>query len=147
MKLQRGVVPLLILSLAACAGPRMPWQRDDPSLDPIHAAYQTLMSNYVDAPSPVLLLSAAYEGSRQVLADAGVRDGQLQPPAWTNGEGANWDRFLNAYGQITDKYGKQVGSDKLEYAAINGMASSLKDCQTRFFDPGAMKERQDAAAS
>ena len=124
----------------------MPWQRDDPSLDPIHAAYQTLMSNYVDAPSPVLLLSAAYESSRQVLADAGVRDGQLQPPVWADGEAANWGRFLTAYSQITDKYGKQVGSDKLEYAAINGMASSLKDCQTRFFDPSAMKERQAAAA-
>lgn len=142
MKLQRAVLPLLILSLSACAGPRLPWQQDDPSLDPIHAAYETLMGNYVDQPSAVLLLNGAYQGSRQVLADAGVRDNDLQPPAWGNGQVANWDSFLKSYTQIADKYGKQVGSDKLEYGAINGMASSLKDCQTRFLDPNALKQRQ-----
>jgi len=142
VKLHRAVVPFLILSLAACAGPKLPWQREDPGLDPIHAAYETLMGNYVDEPSPVLLLSAAYQGSRQVLAEAGIRDNELQPPTWSDGQAANWDRFLKGYVQITNKYGKQVGSDKLEYAAINGMANSLKDCQTRFFDPNAMKERQ-----
>ncbi|MFI5267334.1 MAG: hypothetical protein ACHQ7M_08165, partial [Chloroflexota bacterium] len=142
MKLHRAAMPLLILSLAACAGPRLPWQRDDPSLDTIHAAYDTLMGSYVDEPSPLLLLNAAYESSRQVLADAGVHDNELQPPTWSDGQAANWDRFLQAYSQITGKYGKQVGSDKLEYAAINGMAGSLKDCQTRFFDPAALKARQ-----
>jgi carboxyl-terminal processing protease len=142
VKLHRAVVPLLILSLTACAGPSLPWQRADTSVDPIHSAYETLAGNYVDQPSPVLLLEAAYQGSRQVLADAGIRDNELQPPVWADGQAANWDRFLKAYSQITDKYGKQVGSDKLEYAAIGGMAGSLKDCQTHFYSPAALKERR-----
>ncbi|HEX6513298.1 MAG TPA: S41 family peptidase [Chloroflexota bacterium] len=142
MKLQRAVVPVVLLSLAACAGPRLPWQGENPGLDPIHAAYQTLLANYVDQPKAVDLLTAAYQGTRQTLADAGVHDDSLQPPAWTSGDDANWQRFVSAYIQIANKYAKQVGSDKLEYGAIGRMASSLNDCQTRFYDPSAMKERQ-----
>lgn len=146
MKLQRALAPLLILALTGCAGPRLPWQQEDASLAPIHAAYQTLMANYVDQPSASALLGAAYEGSRQALANAGVKDSELEQPTWTDGQDANWERFAEAYSQISDKYGKQVGGEKLEYAAINGMAASLKDCQTRFFDPAAMKDRQAQAA-
>src|SRR2546427_8437420 len=128
--MHRAVLPLLILLLTACAGPKLPWQRQDPSIDPIHSAYEVLISNYVDAPNPVLLLGSAYEGIRQVLAEASIRDAELQPPVWAEGANANWDRFLKSYTQITDKYANRVGSDKLEYAAISSMAGALKDCQT-----------------
>jgi len=142
VNLHRAVVPLLILSLTACAGPKLPWQREDPSIDPIHSAYQVLVSNYVDDPNPVVLLEAGYKGVLRVLADAGVRDPQLQAPVWVQGVGPNWDRFLKSYKQVTDKYAKSIGSDKLEYAAINSMAGSLKDCQTHFFDPTALADRR-----
>lgn len=147
MKLPRLVAPLLILALSGCAGPRLPWQHEDPTLDPIHAAYQTLLGSYVDPPSSSALLGAAYDGSRQALAAAGVRDSELPQPSWGDSQADNWDRFAQAYSQMTDKYGKQVGANKLEYGAINAMAASLKDCQTRFFDPGAMKDRQAEASS
>jgi len=134
----------ILMLLTACA-PKPPWQREDPSIDPIRTAYQVLVTNYVDPPSPVLLLSSAYEGVRQVLADAGIRDAELQPPVWADGANANWDRFLKAYRQVTDRYAKRVGSEQLEYAAIRAMAGSLQDCQTHFFDPRALKERRGEA--
>ncbi len=140
MKLQRAVVLLLSLSLAACSGG--PIQRQDPGVDPMLKAYKAVMENYVDAPDPATLLQSAYMGARRVLTDQGIAVADLQPPAWTQGEQENWQRFLQAYAQITDRYAKQVGSNRLEYAAISAMAESLKDCQTHFFDPPAVAERQ-----
>ncbi|HLY67780.1 MAG TPA: hypothetical protein VKU60_19735, partial [Chloroflexota bacterium] len=146
MKLHHAMAPILILSLAGCASPRLPWQQSDTSPIAIEKAYNALMDNYVDSPNAVLLLQAAYQGTRQTLVDAGIQDSGLQPPAWTQGQAANWTRFAAAYDQIDAKYGKQVGTDKLEYAAINQMAGSLKDCQTRFLDPAGLAEQQGSAA-
>jgi len=145
VKFQRALAPLLVVSLGACAGPSLPWQHRDPGLEPIHSAYDTLMANYVDPPNPVALLGSAYAAARDTLANAGVKGDDLQAPTWAKSQSDNWDRFAQAYGQLADKYGKQVGSDKLEYAAISGMAGSLKDCQTRFLDPRALKEQQAGA--
>lgn len=142
MKLHRAITPLLLVTLAACAGPRAPWQGEDPGLEPVHAAYQTLMANYVDQPKPEVLLEAAFQGARQAVTDAGVSDPGVAAPSWTQGEDPNWERFAGVYNQLAGKYGKQVGSDKLEYAAIGAMAGALKDCQTRFYDPQATKDRR-----
>jgi len=145
MKIARAVAPiLLILALGACSGPSLPFQaKHDPSLAPIQTAYNALMDNYVDQPSPALLLEGAYQGARQVLASQGIQDSELSAPGWDNSQSsANWDRFSTAYDQLAAKYAGRVGSNNLEYGAINGMADSLKDCQTRYYPPAALQQRQ-----
>ncbi|MFI5269633.1 MAG: S41 family peptidase, partial [Chloroflexota bacterium] len=146
MKLHRLAAPFLIVSLAGCAGPKMPFQHQDPGLDPIQQAYDDLTQNYVDPPSSTMLLQGAYDGAKAVLADNGIQDAGLAGPTWADSASSNWDRFAQAYNQLTDKYAASLGSDKLEYAAIHGMAGSLKDCQTSYFDPAALKQRQGELA-
>jgi carboxyl-terminal processing protease len=142
MKLSRAAAFLTLL-LASCAGPRLPWQQQPPGgTATIQRAYNILVANYVDPPNPSALLDAAYQGATQELSKAGIQDASLQPPAPAPGQAASWDRFATAYSQLDAKYGKQLGAGTLAYAAISQMASSLKDCQTRFYDPTALKQRQ-----
>jgi carboxyl-terminal processing protease len=142
MKLHRLATPVLILSLAGCAGPKMPFQHQDPGLEPVQQAYDDLIQNYVDPPDSAALLQAAYDGAKGAVASSGGDDAGLAAPSWAQDPSSNWDRFSQAYNQLTGKYGKNLGSDTIEYAAIRGMAGSLKDCQTSYFDPTAIKQRQ-----
>src|SRR5579884_3510402 len=125
MNPRRLALVLLIPLLSACAGPRLPFQHQEATLDPIQQAYDDLLQNYVDPPDSAALLSSAYGGVKQTLTDAGVQDSGVGDPSLAPNQSSNWDHFATAYNQVADKFGKTVGANKLEYAAITAMAGSL----------------------
>ncbi|MBV9119946.1 MAG: PDZ domain-containing protein, partial [Chloroflexi bacterium] len=144
MKFARAATPLLlILALSACSGPSLPFQSNGTAdTGSIQKGFQALMDNYVDQPRPEALLQAAYQGALKAVTDQGLQPSGLQAPSWTSGQAANWDRFVQAYGQLAGKYAPNVGSDKLQDAALSSMAASLKDCLTEYYNADAFKQRQ-----
>ncbi|HUZ76243.1 MAG TPA: S41 family peptidase [Chloroflexota bacterium] len=137
-------LPALVLAglLASCSGPALPFQHPDPSVLPIQQGYNALLAQDVDKPSSATILQAAYHGAVAALTSAGIQDTTLRPLQLGSSASGNWSAFLQAYGHITSTYEPRLTSSQLEYAVLNAMAASLKDCQTNFFDPPAYAQRK-----
>ncbi|MBV8086800.1 MAG: PDZ domain-containing protein, partial [Chloroflexi bacterium] len=105
-------------------------------------AYQDLLDNYVDQPDPGLLLTGALQNVQQTLSSHGVSGGAVQIPAWAKDSNADWSQFSNIFSPLDSRYGAQVGAGTLQNAAMSGMANSLNDCLTHYYDPASLTQRQ-----
>ncbi|HEU0169142.1 MAG TPA: S41 family peptidase [Chloroflexota bacterium] len=151
MKVARAIAPLLLLSLSACAGPSLPGRSQASSssasaaaanLSTVQKAYQDLLDNYVDQPDPGLLLTGALQNVQQTLASQGVNSATVQVPAWGKDANADWSQFSGIFGPLDSRYGAQLGAGTLQNAAMTGMANSLNDCLTHYYDPASLTQRQ-----
>jgi carboxyl-terminal processing protease len=117
---------------AATATPDLEVLLKDGGIAVIQIAYDRLLDQYIDPLEPVGLLSAAWDA----MASEAQAEG-LSPPGKPSFGGTR-DDVLAAFAQAYVPFANAVDDPTdLRYAAIRGMAASLRDCHTFFLNPVA----------